>query len=124
MVVAQQTDLAPVKPPETPVTLTPCETVRAEIAKYSGWDVAIISAIAEAENRSCDPLRHNLSASENHKVCVGSYGVLQVGCLHYRDGEDRNDLKTNIAVAHRVYLQQGYGAWTQYNNGEYRKFLK
>lgn len=124
MVVAQQTDLAPVNPPETPVTLTPCETVRAEVAKYSGWDVATMSAIAKAENRACDPLRHNLSADEDHKVCIGSYGVLQVGCLHYRDGEDRNDLKTNIAVAHRVYLQQGYGAWTQYNNGAYREFLK
>ena len=124
MVVAQQTDLAPVNPPETPVTLTPCETVRAEIAKYSGWDVATMSAIAKAENRSCDPLRHNLSADENHKVCIGSYGVLQVGCLHYRTGEDRNDLETNIAVAHRVYLKQGYKAWTQYNNGEYKRFLK
>lgn len=125
MAVAQTTDLAPVNlPPEVPVTLTPCETVRVEIAKYSGWDVAIMSAIAEAENRSCDPLRHNLSADENHKVCIGSYGVLQVGCLHYRNGEDRNDLKTNIAVAHRVYLQQGYNAWTQYKNGEYKRFLK
>lgn len=123
--MAVATDQQPViLPPETPVTLTPCETVRAEVAKYSDWDVAIISAIAEAENRSCDPTRHNLSTSENHKVCIGSYGVLQVGCLHYRDDEDRNDLKTNIAVAHRVYLEQSYGAWTQYNNGEYRKFLK
>ena len=125
MAVAVATDQQPVNlPPEVPVTLTPCETVRAEIAKYSGWDVATMSAIAEAENRSCDPTRHNLSAEENHKVCVGSYGVLQVGCLHYRNGEDRNDLKTNIAVAHRVYLKQGYKAWTQYNNGEYKRFLK
>ena len=123
--MALETDQAPVNiPPEIPVTLTPCETVRAEISKYSGWDVATMSAIAEAENRACDPLRHNLSADENHKVCIGSYGVLQVGCLHYRDGEDRNDLKTNIAVAHRVYLKQGYSAWTQYNNGEYKRFLK
>ena len=122
MAVALETDQAPVNPPVTP--LTPCETVRAEIAKHSGWDVAIMSAIAEAENRACDPLRHNLSADEDHKVCIGSYGVLQVGCLHYRDGEDRNDLKTNIAVAHRVWLQQGYNAWTQYSNNEYKRFLK
>lgn len=125
MAVAVETDQQPVNlPPEIPATLTPCETVRVEIAKHSGWDVNIMQAIAQAENRSCDPTRHNLSASENHKTCIGSYGVLQVGCLHYRPGEDRNDLKTNVAVAHRVYLQQGYNAWTQYNNGEYRKFLK
>lgn len=125
MAVAVETDQQPVNlPPEIPATLTPCETVRVEVAKYSGWDVATISAIAEAENRSCDPLRHNLSADEDHKICIGSYGVLQVGCLHYREGEDRNDLKTNIAVAHRVYLQQGYNAWTMYKNGEYKRFLK
>lgn len=124
MVVAQQTDLAPVNPPQIPVTLTPCETVRAEVAKYSDWDVATISAIAEAENRSCDSLRHNLSASENHKVCVGSYGALQVGCLHYREGEDRNDLATNVRVAHKVWQGSGYTAWTMYKNGTYRGFLK
>jgi len=123
MVVAQQTDLAPVNPPEIPVTLTPCETVRAEISKYSGWDVATMSAIAEAENRSCNPKRHNLSASEDHKVCVGSYGALQVGCVHY-NGEDVNDLKANVAIAHKVWQKQGYSAWTQYNNGEYKRFLK
>jgi hypothetical protein len=97
--------------------------VRAEIAKYSGWNVDTMGAIAKAENRSCDPTRHNLTMSENHGVCVGSYGALQVGCLHYREGEDRSDLATNIAVAYRVYLKQGYKAWTQYNNGEYKKFL-
>lgn len=83
-----------------------------------------MAAIAKAENRSCDPTRHNLTASENHKVCIGSYGVLQVGCLHYRDGEDRNDLATNIAVAHRVYLKQGYEAWSVYNSGTYKGLLK
>lgn len=120
--MAVETDQQPVNlPPAIP--LTPCETVRAEIAKYSGWDVATMSAIAEAENRSCDPTRHNLSADENHKVCIGSYGVLQVGCVHY-NGEDVNDLKTNVAIAHKVWQKQSYGAWTQYNNGTYREFLK
>lgn len=125
MAVAVATDQQPVNlPPVTPVTLSPCDMVRAEIAKHSGWDVNIMQAIAQAENRSCDPTRHNLSASENHKTCIGSYGVLQVGCLHYRTGEDRNDLATNVTVAHRVYLKQGYNAWTQFVNKEYLKYLK
>lgn len=81
-------------------------------------------AIAQAENRGCDPNRHNLTNSENHGVCVGSYGVLQVGCLHFEAGEDRNDLSTQVAVAHRVWLKQGYTAWTMFNNDEYEQFLK
>lgn len=104
--------------------------MQAEVAKYGGWDANIVQAIAQAENRSCDPTRHNLTASETHRdylgrvICVGSYGALQVGCLHYRKGENRSDLATNIRVAHRVWQSSGYGAWTQYTNGVYQGFLK
>lgn len=117
MVVELPTDLTPVKPPETP-----CEIVKQEIAKYSGWDASTIFAIAQAENDTCDPLRHNLKSEENHGVCVGSYGVLQVGCVHY-NGEDVDSLETNVAIAYEVWQKQGYTAWTMYNNGTYLEFL-
>lgn len=95
-----------------------------------------MSAIAQAENNTCDPLRHNLTTSETHRdangniICIGSYGVIQVGCLHYREGENRDDLATNVAVAHRVYVARalwdssGYNAWTMYRNGTYKEFLR
>lgn len=115
-------------PPKTPAT--PCEQVQAEIAKYSDWDANIMQAIARAENRECNPKKHNLTASETHRradgsvICVGSYSVLQVGCLHYREGEDRDDLATNVRIAHRVWQDAGYKAWSCFNNGAYREFLK
>jgi hypothetical protein len=106
--------------------------VRAEIAKFSDWDIDIVSAIAQAENRSCNPKRHNLTASETHRradgsvICVGSYGALQVGCLHYRKGENRNDLATNVKVAHRVWTQAkgSYTPWTMYRNQTYLNYMK
>lgn len=112
-----------VKPPEPPAQ--GCEAVRAEASKYSGWDVNLITAIATSESRyhKCIPTEHNMTMSENHGVCVGSYGALQVGCVHYREGENPNDLATNVAVAHRVWLAQGYTAWTEYKNGRYQRFL-
>lgn len=108
--------------------------MRAEAAKYSDWDARIIGAIAEAENRSCDPARHNLTASETHRdrngnvICVGSYGALQVGCLHYSATDDRDDLATNIRIAHRLWQERqkwgnGYEAWTMFTNGKYRANL-
>lgn len=114
--------------------LTPCELVRQEIAKYPGWNVDIMSAVAQAENRSCNPSRHNLTTSETHRdrngnvICVGSYGVLQVGCLHYSKDDNPDDLATNIRIAHRAWVSRekwgvGYEAWTQYTNGEYKQFL-
>ena len=86
-------------------------------------------AIMQAENRACDPAQHNLTASETHKdmqgrtVCIGSYGLLQVGCLHFTREENPADPATNIATAYEVWKQQGYTAWTQYSNGEYLKYL-
>lgn len=80
-------------------------------------------AVARAENRTCDPLNHNLSAAENHGVCIGSYGVLQVGCVHY-SGQDVNSLEINVAIAYEVWQKQGYTAWTMYNNSKYREFYE
>ena len=80
-------------------------------------------AIAKAENRSCNPLNHNLTNSENHRVCVGSYGVLQVGCLHFQPNDDRNDTATVVKVAYRVWQSQGYKAWTTYRTGAYKENL-
>lgn len=121
----------PVDKSEVPVVpVTGCEAVAREILKYSGWDHQTMLAIAQAENTSCDPKRHNETASETHKrrdgsvICVGSYGVLQVGCLHYKKNENRNDLATNVKVAHRVWKSSGYTAWTQYKNGKYWEFMK
>jgi hypothetical protein len=113
------------KPPKSP-----CKIVRDEIAKYTGWDVNIMQAIAQAENRSCNPKVHNLTASETHRradgstICIGSYGALQVGCLHYQAGDNPDDLATNVRIAHKVWRHSGYTAWTQYKNGIYREFLR
>lgn len=115
------------KPPATP-----CQDVQAAIAEYSDWDANTVQAIAQAENRGCDPKRHNETASETHRradgsvICVGSYGVLQVGCLHFQKGEDRDNLKTQVAVAHRVWVESNgsYTPWTMYKNGTYQQFLK
>lgn len=122
-----------VKPEVQQVVVTDCERLSLELQKYD-WDSNVMFAIAQAENRTCDPAKHNETSSETHRdrlgnvICVGSYGALQVGCLHYGVGEDRNDLKTNVAVAYRLWSNRqlwgnGYEAWTMYLNGVYAQFL-
>lgn len=109
--------------------------MQAEINKYADWNANIMQAIGQAENRTCNPLKHNLSATETHRradgsvICVGSYGVMQVGCLHYGPNDNRDDLATNIKLAHGLWLNRqkwgnGYEAWTMFTNGTYREFLK
>lgn len=93
-----------------------------------------MQAIARAENGTCDPTRHNLTASETHRqadgsvICIGSYGVLQVGCLHYSATDNRDDLATNIRIAHRLWSERqqwgnGYEAWSVFTSGKYRENL-
>ena len=112
-----------------PVQATGCERVRQELAKYSGWDVNVMAAISGAES-GCDPAKNNLSATETHKdingnvICVGSYGALQIGCVHHRKAPgELNSLVLNIKVAHGVWLEQGYGAWSVYTSGKYLQYL-
>lgn len=119
-------------PEKTAAVLTGCDLIRSEVAKYPGWDVNTIVAISMAES-GCNPTRDNLTASETHRradgsvICVGSYGALQVGCLHYGGDEDRRDFATNIKVAYRLWENRqkwgnGYAAWTMYTNKQWLKY--
>lgn len=120
---------APIAPPAPPQRAVGCENYRGLVSQYN-WDVRTMMAVMEAENRACDPNVNNGSAGETHRdmhgnvICVGSYGLFQVGCLHFSGNQDGNDPATNIAVAYAVWQKQGYNAWTMYTNGEYLKFLR
>lgn len=116
------------QPEPPPIVLSGCDLVRSEVSKYDGWDVNVMTAIAEAESGCVS--KSNLSRAETHKgydgsvICVGSYGVLQVGCVHHQQNpEALNDVALNVQVAHKVWQNQGYKAWTMYTNGRYLRFL-
>ena len=106
-----------------------CEQYRALLNKYE-WDSSVMYGIMRAENRSCDTNRDNNSAGETHYdmngnvVCVGSYGLFQMGCLHFSGNQNPNDPLTNIEVAYQIWKKQGYTAWTMYRNGTYAQFVQ
>lgn len=79
-----------------------------------------MQAIATAES-GCDQTNHNLA--DKHDGCMGSYGVLQIGCIHF-NGESVDNFTVNIALAHKVYKSQGYNAWSVYSSGKYERFMK
>lgn len=120
---------APEPAPAAPQRPVGCENYRALVSQYN-WDVRTMMAVMQAENQACDPNRNNLSAGETHYgmdgnvICVGSYGLMQMGCLHFTDNQDGNDPATNIAVGYEIWKKQGYNAWTMYRNGEYKKFMR
>lgn len=123
---------AEVKP--EPIALTGCEAVKQAAAKYSDWDINVMTAIAHAESThtvngvvvECDVNATGdggLTYQENGRTYGYSMSVLQVRILPGREGCDVHDLAINIDCAHNVWLHQGYSAWTMYTNGSYQKYL-
>lgn len=75
------------------------------------WDVATMQRIMRAES-GCNPTNHNYA--DNHRSCKGSFGLLQIGCVHGYTVAYLSDPVNNIAAAYKIYKSQGYTAWTTY----------
>jgi len=92
----------------TPVTSPDCYY---ELLSQYDWDVATMQRIMRAES-GCNPTNHNWS--DNHGSCLGSYGLLQIGCVHGYSVEYLSSAANNIEAAYKIWLSQGYTAWTTY----------
>ena len=87
-----------------------CENYRQLISQYN-WNVNVMLQIAQAES-GCNP-----SAVGDTWVIRGLYapscGLFQVRTLAGRpDCESLKDPATNIAWAYKIYMGQGYPAWS------------
>jgi hypothetical protein len=82
------------------------EDIMGLIRRYD-WDWKTAYAIAKCES-SFKPTAYN---PERHRGCNGSYGIFQVACLHWKEGEDRFDPALNVGRAYEVYKRQGWRAW-------------
>lgn len=91
-----------------------CSKFLKEIEKYP-WDTATVVKIAFKESK-CSSDAVNLK--DSHRGCRGSYGALQVGCLHYKKGEDKKNVPLNIEKAYEVYKQAGnsFSPWSVCKN--------
>jgi hypothetical protein len=109
--------------PEPP--LTGCDAVRAEIAKYRGWDTTIMTAVSKGESNCNTQAKGDttLTYENNGRVYGYSVGVLQVRILEGREHCDSYDLSVNVKCAYEIWQRQGMKAWTVYNSGKYKKFL-
>jgi soluble lytic murein transglycosylase-like protein len=110
--------ITPQNAPEVAITQG-CEQYRSLVSKYD-WDVNTILAIMRAES-SCNPA--SINYADGHNGCTGSYSLLQVACIHYKEGQDKLDPETNIAVAYGVWQRGGYTPWSVYTNGAYLRYL-
>ena len=89
-----------------------------------GSACAVALAIQRSENPQgkCEIYHYNRDGTLD-------WGYFQINTVHLkRQGVNLRDLldcKTKIDFAYQLYLEsQGFTAWTVYNNGRYRRFLR
>lgn len=62
--------------------------------------------------------------SKGNKVCQGSYGVMQIACVHnLADPDALFDVEFNLKKAREIYLERGWNPWGGYSNGSWKKYL-
>lgn len=98
-----------------------CEQYRQLIAKYD-WNVDLMMAIMRAES-GCNPAADNTRLNHDGS---NDKGLLQINSIHKNliSDLDRLNPEKNIAAGYKIWKTQGYRAWSVYNNGSYKKFLK
>ena len=89
---------------------TGCDNYVAEIAKYA-WNQTVAINVMSAES-GCNPY----AVGDNYPINglhAASCGLFQIRTLSGRpDCESLKDPATNVAWAYKVYLSQGWGAWS------------
>lgn len=72
----------------------------------------------------CNPSADNTGLNRDGS---NDKGLMQVNSIHVRSGlisdSERLDPHKNIGAAYKIYLGQGWRAWSAYNNGGYKKYL-
>lgn len=87
-----------------------CDNYRGLVSQYD-WDTNTMMRIMAAES-DCDPTNHNWA--DSHRTCKGSFGLLQVGCVHGYGSDYLSNPANNVAVAYDIWQSSGYGAWSTY----------
>lgn len=95
----------------------PKSAIEKLIKKYFPENYEVALAVAKAES-GLVPTASNWQ--DNHKVCKGSFGIFQVGCLHESDYTALYDVEYNIKRAREIYDAAGsWEPWGAYTSGAY-----
>lgn len=91
----------------------------AELALAAGFNEqsVVAAAVATAES-SGNPTAVRQDSNGTHDV-----GLWQVNSVHGYSDSDMEVPSKNVAAAYEVYKSSGWGAWTTYSSGAYKKYL-
>lgn len=90
-----------------------CEQYRSIISQYS-WNVETAVAVCNAESGGIASKNHE---DDNHKICLGSRGLFQIGCDSTSNFEGMFEPGANIAQAYSLYANRNWQPWSVCYNG-------
>lgn len=98
-----------------------------EIRQTFPKNAALAVAVAKSESgKQLNPQAYNPEwhyDANGNKVCQGSYGIMQIACVHVEDPERLYDPGYNLQVARRIYEADGWYPWGGYTSGGYKRHL-
>ncbi|MCL2110111.1 hypothetical protein FWH30_00795 [Microgenomates group bacterium] len=89
------------------------------IEQHPDWEAPVALSMVVAENRQLDPRAVN-TANSNGSV---DRGLFQINSIHGFDADRLFDSAYNVDRAHWVWENQGWRAWSTYNEGLHMKYL-
>ena len=107
-----------VKPQTVSVVTSSCEAYLPLLQKYN-WDVSTALRIIGAES-GCSSVGHNPTDQHRDRygniICLGSWGLFNIGCVHGYSMKFLESPTNNIKVAYNIYIAAGssWGDWTTY----------
>jgi soluble lytic murein transglycosylase-like protein len=90
---------------------TGCQQYKHLFEQYP-WPQELAMTICEMES---DGIATASNWKDSHAGCNGSFGLMQIGCLHGVHREDLYDPATNIKVAYQLWKERGFAPWSTYH---------
>ena len=101
---------------QVPIYAVGCELYRPIVAQYD-WDVNTMMRVMSAES-GCNPYKDNPTDTHRNQygqvICYGSWGLLQIGCVHGYSQDEMHNPTANILAAYKVWNGGNYKAWSTY----------
>ena len=87
-------------------------------------NTAVAVAMAES-NYNPNAYNPEWHYANGKKVCQGSYGLMQVACVHnINNPEALFDVEFNLAMAKKIYNESKWQPWGAFTDGRYLAYLR
>lgn len=118
-VIIENTRVLPVEAKEIEAPKVEEEkSIEEKIAETFPENPALMIAIAKAES-GLDPMATNRNTNGTRDI-----GLMMVNSVHGYDDIKMLNVDENLKASRSIYDKQGITAWSAFNNGSYKKFLK